>query len=235
MDMHDALPALISFRGLVGLGLILSCLGATFLIPLLPRLRHRTVATLAIAFLAFQAFHLLEHVIQLVMWFLHPTAPPHLTPWALAGVDGLAAWLSTLPGEANAGPIAGAMEGLHLIGNVIFLVGIIALGRVTATPLPGVKVAFVAQGLHVAEHLLLTGTLWLTGTPMGLSTFFGFAYDYNWAATMRVWFHFLINLVATMPAATAALLWWKQSRVDPAPQAPERIIDLRKREVVATR
>lgn len=215
MNMNDALPALISFRGLVGLGLILGCLGAALVVPLLSRMRHRTVAGIAIAFLAFQAFHLLEHLVQLVMWVVHPTAPPHMTPWALDGVDGIAAWFALLPGQATA--MAGGMEGLHLVGNVIFLVGIIALGRVTPTPLPGVQTAFILQGIHVAEHVLLTGSLWLTGTPMGLSTLFGFAYDYSWAGTMRVWFHFLINLSATIPAATAALMWWKQTRSNNPP------------------
>ena len=126
------------------------------------------------------------------------------------------------------------MEGLHLVGNVIFLVGIIALGRVTPTPLPGVKTALVLQGVHVAEHVLLTATLWLFGTPMGLSTLFGAAYDYSWAGTARVWFHFLINLGATIPAATALFVWWKQTRRDQKPASGETLIDLRERELVAT-
>ena len=232
MHMNEALPSLLSFRGLIGLGLILGCIGAALLIPLLPRLRHRSVAAIAIAFLAFQAFHLLEHLIQLVMWFLHPSAPPHMTPWALDGVDGIAAWFALLPGEATA--MAGGMEGLHLVGNVFFLLGIIALGRVTPTPLPGVKKAFALQGIHVAEHVLLTATLWLFGTPMGLSTLFGVAYDYSWAGTMRVWFHFLINLGGTIPAATALMIWWKQTRRDAITSAAEPVIDLRDRELVSS-
>ena len=230
MDMNEALPSLLSFRGLGGLGLILGCLGAALLVPLLPRLRDRTVAAIAISFLAFQVFHLLEHLIQLFMWIMHPTAPPHMTPWALDGVDGIAAWFALLPGEATA--MAGGMEGLHLVGNVIFLVGIIALGRTTPTPLPGVQTAFILQGIHVAEHVLLTGTLWLTGTPMGLSTLFGVAYDYSWAGTMRVWFHFLINLGGTIPAATASLMWWKQTRRDTTPPVMEPVIDLRDHDLV---
>ena len=232
MHMNEALPSLLSFRGLIGLGLILGCIGAALLIPLLPRLRHRSVAAIALAFLAFQAFHLLEHLIQLVMWFLHPSAPPHMTPWALDGVDGIAAWFALLPGEATA--MAGGMEGLHLVGNVFFLLGIIALGRVTPTPLPGVKTAFALQGIHVAEHVLLTTTLWLFGTPMGLSTLFGVAYDYSWAGTMRVWFHFLINLGGTIPAATASMIWWKQTRRDAITSAAEPVIDLRDRELVSS-
>ena len=231
MDMNDALPALISFRGLVGLGLILGCVGAALLIPLLPRMRRRTVAGIAIGGLAFQAFHLLEHLIQLFMWFLHPTAPPHMTPWALDGVDGIAAWFALLPG--NATPMAGGMEGLHLVGNVIFLVGIVALGRVTPTPLPGVQTAFILQGIHVAEHVLLTATLWLFGTPMGLSTLFGVAYDFSWAGTGRVWFHFLINLGGTIPAATAAMLWWKQTHPTDAVVA-ETVVDSRDRDLLTT-
>ena len=233
MNMNEALPALISFRGLAGLGLILGCIAAASLIPLLPRLRQRTVASIAIAFLAFQAFHLLEHLIQLAMWFVQPGAPPHMTPWALDGVDGIATWFALLPGNATA--IAGGMEGLHLVGNVVFLAGIVALGRVTPTPFPGVQTAFLLQGIHVAEHVLLTGTLWLTGTPMGLSTLFGVAYDYSWAGTMRVWFHFLINLAATLPATHAVWSWWKQTRADDAPPASQPLIDLRDRALVEIR
>ena len=39
----------------------------------------------AVAGVAFQVFHFLEHGLQLGYWFLHPTAAPWLTPWAVLG------------------------------------------------------------------------------------------------------------------------------------------------------
>ena len=218
--MH--LPSLTSFHGLVGLGLILGGIAAVALVPFLRRMPRRTAAAIAVGFLAFQAFHFLEHLIQLTYWFLHPTAPPYMTPWALDGVHGLAAWFSYLPVDATA--MAGGMEGLHLVGNVIFLVGIFALGRATDQPLPGLRTAAVLQGIHVAEHVLLTSTLWLFGTPMGISTLFGAAYDYSWSGTMRVWFHFLINLGGSVPAAMAFLTW--RAREKEKAVATPQVIDV---------
>lgn len=231
MHMTHELPSLFSLTGFAGLALLLAGIGAAVLIPVMSnvswsKLTRRRVAAVAVAGLAFQVFHLFEHLIQLGYWFLHPTSAPYMTPWALDGVDGLGVWFDQLPG--NVAPAAGGMEGLHLVGNVIFLMGIVALRHVTPKPLPGVKTAFVVQGLHVAEHVLLTATLVLFGTPIGVSTLFGAAYDFGFGGTLRVWFHFMINVGATMPAVWA--LWnWHDQRSSSVIEAAgsDTIIDLR--------
>lgn len=201
MPMEMTLPSLLSFTGLAGLALLLMGAGAAAAVPLLKRARPGIAFGAAIALLGFQVFHLFEHLIQLGYWVMHPSARPYMTPWALNGVDGIAAWFDRLPGTTSA--MAGGMEGLHLVGNVLFLVGIIALGASSQRRLPGLQTAFVFQGLHVAEHVLLTMTLWMFGTPLGVSTLFGAAFDYSWGGTLRVWFHFMINLGGTIPAAIA--------------------------------
>ena len=43
------------------------------------------------------------------------------------------------------------------------------------------------QGLHLAEHVLLTATLMVFDTPIGLSTLFGAAEGATWSGTVRVW------------------------------------------------
>lgn len=123
------------------------------------------------------------------------------------------------------------MEGLHLVGNVIFLLGIVALDHVTAERLPGIRAALAIQGLHVAEHVLLTATLVLFGAPLGVSTLFGAADGFAWAGTLRVWFHFMLNLGGSVPAFWALLRWRASERQDA--EAPEVVLDLRDRRAVS--
>ena len=80
------------------------------------------VVMAAVGLLGFQAFHVLEHGIQIGYWFGHPQAAPFLTPWAVVGRDVLAAPLGR-------GPARGA-ELLHLVGNLLFLGGLLLLAAV---------------------------------------------------------------------------------------------------------
>ena len=58
------------------------------------------------------------------------------------------------------------------------------------------------QGLHVLEHVVLTGTLILTGTAHGVSTMIDDVVPVG-GPTARVWFHFGINAFATAYAIAA--------------------------------
>lgn len=154
---------------------------------------------LAVSALAFQAVHLIEHVAQLGYWIGHPLEAPWLTPWAIEGREVLAA----------SGNLALGNELLHLVGNLIFLGGLLALvlycRRREEEARSPLRVAMVVQGIHVAEHVVLTATTAVWGEAAGLSTFFGLVSG-PVMTSYRVWFHFLINLVATWFAARAVMV-----------------------------
>jgi len=163
----------------------------------------RRIAILAVvlgATFAFQGMHLVEHGAQLGYWMLHPTAAPWLTPWADEARDGLAdlgAWMVPTGREPALGT-----ELLHLAGNTIFFVGILAavglMSRETRRASGSMKWLLIFQGVHVLEHVLLTTTLVATGRPRGISTLFGLTEPGTTAIdTYRIWWHFLINPAAT--------------------------------------
>ncbi|MFP3883813.1 MAG: DUF6008 family protein [Actinomycetota bacterium] len=154
---------------------------------------------LAVGTLTFQLVHLIEHVAQLGYWIANPFDTPWLTPWAVEGRDVL----------AIGGDLALGNEFLHLLGNIIFLAGLVALvvySRRQAENVPSpLRAAMVVQGLHGAEHVALTATTAMWGKAAGLSTFFGLVSG-PVMTSYRVWFHFLINLVATWFAARAVMV-----------------------------
>lgn len=161
------------------------------------------VKYLAVSALVFQAVHLIEHMAQLGYWIARPLEAPWLTPWADAGRAQLA-----VGGNAALGN-----EILHLVGNVIFLAGLVALlsyvHRLGLEMSSALRVAFVVQGVHVIEHVALTTTAALWGEAVGISTFFGLV-DGPVMTSYRVWFHFLINLVASWFAARAVMFVYTQ-------------------------
>ena len=147
--------------------------------------------------LAFQAVHVVEHLAQFGYWIAHPGEAPWLTPWAAHGRDALA-----VGGEALGNEL------LHLIGNLIFLGGLLALvilcrrtGK-SASDFPNLRIATVVQGFHVAEHVALTTTSFVLGKSIGLSTLLGLV-DGPMMTSYRVWFHFVVNLIATWYAGRA--------------------------------
>lgn len=150
------------------------------------------------AALAFQAVHFIEHVAQLGYWIAHPFEAPWLTPWAVQGRAVLA-----VDGQLDLGN-----ELLHLLGNLVFLGGLFAmvayLQRMGESVIASLRIAVAAQTLHVLEHLALTATSAVVGTAIGLSTFLGLV-EGPVMTSYRVWFHFLINLLATYYAIRASL------------------------------
>lgn len=146
--------------------------------------------------LGFQVVHVLEHVAQAGVWMAHPNQPPFLTPWAIAGRDALA-----VGGDAALGN-----ELLHLVGNLIFLAGLVALALLARRRQAGgraLRLALVVQSLHVSEHLALTLTAATMGEAVGITTAFGLldAGGPLWA--LRVNAHFVWNAVATVAAVGA--------------------------------
>ncbi len=159
----------------------------------------RIITSVAVAGVAFQVAHFVEHIAQLGYWFMHPLEAPWLTPWAAVGRDALAA----------GGNAATGTELLHLIGNVVFFVGLIGLCVTLACKRralgdhPPLRKAVSWQGFHVVEHIALTTTWLLFGKAIGVSTLFGLVAAGPFLSSYRVWWHFMINLIATVYAVRA--------------------------------
>ena len=88
---------------------------------------------------------------------------------------------------------------MHLVGNTIFFVGVLALfvlARETRTRNRSIQGAVLFQGLHFLEHILLTATVFVTGTAWGASTMFG-RWSGSELSSHRVWWHFTVNAIAT--------------------------------------
>jgi hypothetical protein len=159
----------------------------------------------------FQIGHLIEHTIQLGAWGIAPeNGMPWMSPVAYVGEKGLAI-IGRHPGNMAVG-----MEMLHFIGNWIFLIGLMTWASQFSHP--WLTFAVRLQSLHVLEHVALTLTVFIHGSPIGLSTLFGYAATLPWTffsdGGYRIWFHFLANAVATI-ATVGALAYWRRA---PAPE-----------------
>lgn len=184
--------------------------------------------------LIFQLGHLLEHTLQMVIWFVHPQRAPWMSPWA----HELALALGRIPAADSAemtSAMQRGMEVLHLVGNAIFLIaaaGVFALvraqavakGSQAADATSWARAGLVLQLLHTVEHVALTASVLATGRAVGLSTWFG-TMDGTLLSTQRVWWHGLVNLFASMVVGRAV---WLALRT-----APERAP--RMRQLAATR
>jgi hypothetical protein len=185
-------------------------------IPMQYALVFAVIATLA---LAFQIGHFFEHFAQFVIWLLGDLSAicgrdtPWVSGWAVPMIDAIGAFVA--PAAPQARKTMLGLEVLHLIGNSIFLVGIAASYILTRHKL--VWWAFVIEGLHLCEHILLTGSVFAFGKPMGVSTLFGQALSVlpskEWAVGYRVSWHFVMNLFP-MPLVMAGLMesWEKRAR-----------------------
>lgn len=179
--------------------------------PSSPSVDPHGLRYIAGAALAFQGLHFLEHAIQVVHWALQPFRLPYLTPWARAGRDSI----SALAGRGN----GAGNEALHLLGNLIFLVGIIAFlvllnRRHASRPARRYVIAGLAvQSVHVAEHVVLTTSVWILGEPWGMSTLFGSIDAFTTVGmAVRVWMHFALNAVSTLLVAAGVMAWWPARR-----------------------
>jgi hypothetical protein len=129
-----------------------------------------------------------------------------MTPWG----DGLARGFGRID---TARPALG-MEILHLVGNMIFLAGLVGVLVLTCRA-PGVRarrwgrMGVLMQGLHGLEHLTLTLSVWF-GAPraIGVSTWFGLMHPGPGLWTYRVWWHFLANVMGTVIFAGALWFAW---------------------------
>ena len=180
-----------------------------------PAIAIQLLVVLVLGGVSFQVVHFFYHLLQLGYWFAHPTEAPWMPPWSRVAVTDLAA-LAGYQGDMAAG-----MELLHLAGNwIFFAAGVVPIyltlrslnterGEMHAT-----RVAFWLQLVHVLEHVSLTSTYLLVGRAIGLSTLFGATFYLGgaWASSIRIWWHFLINLAVT-GAVLLALRELRRARV----------------------
>jgi len=152
--------------------------------------------------LIFQLFHFAEHLIQLVAWLGGFRNMPYMSPWATELV-----WLlgeSMVPGEEDYHRIfMVGVELLHLIGNAVFLVGTFGLYWFLRNKLAGW--ALILQAVHVFEHIMLFFSAYYIHQSIGMSTAFGYfqpygtdLYDQAGLTTLRVWWHFIANLIPSV-------------------------------------
>jgi hypothetical protein len=160
----------------------------------------------------FQLGHFGEHVAQAGYWAGHTEEAPWMTPWASAlarSVGGL------VPGTPTFG-----MEALHLVGNAIFLTGVVAiyvavLRDGSAFSQRPARAGVAVQSVHVLEHVALTLSVLVGGRARGISTGFGLLVPGPGLWTYRVWWHLTINAIATALLAAAVV----RSRRGTAPDA----------------
>ncbi len=172
------------------------------------------IATLA---LAFQVGHFFEHFAQFAIWVLGDLSEicgrntPWMSAWATDMVDSLGAFFA--PSAPRARQSMLGLETLHTVGNSIFLVGIGSCYLLTKNKY--VRYAFIIEGLHLCEHIMLTGSAFYVGRPIGLSTLFGEAINLlpskEWVVGYRVSWHFVMNLFP-MPLVMLGIMDYRAER-----------------------
>ncbi len=165
-----------------------------------PAIAIQLLVVLVLGGVSFQVVHFFDHLLQLGYWFAHPTEAPWMPPWSRVAVGDLA----TLAGYQ--GDMAAGMELLHLTGNwIFFAAGVVPIYLALRSLKTEREVMRASRGalwlqlVHVLEHVLLTSTYLLVGRAMGLSTLFGATFYLGgaWATSIRIWWHFLMNLMVT--------------------------------------
>lgn len=165
------------------------------------------VAALA---LLFQVGHFAEHAFQFAVWILGDLSnicgrdTPWMSPWVTELVR--QAGMLLFPTSDAARRMMLGMEALHLVGNSIFLAGLVSLFY--CVPSKWVRWALYIEAFHLYEHIMLTATAYFTGKPIGLSTLFGgvgVLGDREFAVGCRVTWHFAMNLLP-MPFAMAGVM-----------------------------
>lgn len=155
-----------------------------------------------------QIGHLQEHIAQAGYWIQHPNAKAWMTPWGTGLANGY--------GQVDSSKPTLGMEILHLVGNFIFLAGITGVVLITArarqvTARKWGKMGVWMQGIHGLEHIALTLSVALGAKKaIGLSTWFGTLDAGAGAATYRIWWHTIANLIGSYIFAMAVYHLWRE-------------------------
>ncbi|MGK5497208.1 DUF6008 family protein [Streptomyces sp. URMC 125] len=187
--------------------------------PVRPWLYRTAVGLIGVGAIG-QLGHFQEHVAQAGYWVAHPTAPAWMTPLG----DSLARGL----GQVDTAKPSLGMEILHLLGNFIFLAGLVGIVQITrraTRQLASRKWARMGvwmQGVHGVEHAVLTLSVALGATrAVGLSTWFGTIEAGPALTTYRVWWHFVANLVGTAILVLSLYHLWRERQAVRSDYLPE--------------
>ncbi|MFB7915410.1 DUF6008 family protein [Streptomyces sp. NPDC056061] len=178
--------------------------------PVRPWAYRVSVALVALGVIG-QFGHFQEHVAQAGYWIAHPNSPAWMTPWG----DSLARGM----GQIDMTKPSLGMEILHLVGNFMFLAGLVGIMQITRrasgqlTSRKWARMGVWMQGIHGIEHVVLTLSVALGASrAIGLSTWFGALEPGPGLVTYRVWWHFVANAVGTTIMAISVYHLWKERR-----------------------
>jgi hypothetical protein len=134
-------------------------------------------------------------------------------------MDALSRWFgnlffSNLPAELQMGI---GSEFLHLGGNIIFLIGIVACNILFAFQLRRARIAMYLQSFHTYEHIMRTATILTLHRSIGLSTLFGLSMPTPISTGYLLYFHFTFNLIP-MLFLVSAIRQHNQSLIDNPPR-----------------
>lgn len=191
-----------------------------------PWLYHGSACVIVVGMLG-QIGHVQEHFAQVGYWAANPNERAWMTPWGTGLADGFGALVS---GSPTLG-----MEILHLVGNFIFLAGLVGVVLITREAVHSKarkwgRMGAVMQGIHGLEHLALTVSVAAGSPAIGISTLFGLLEPGPGLWTYRIWWHLIANVVGTVIFVVACHHLWKERRGVaasfsprvPQPRAPER-------------
>lgn len=174
-----------------------------------PWLYHGAAGVIGLGVLG-QIGHIQEHVAQTGYWVAHPDAEPWMTPWGTGLADGM--------GRIDMSKPTLGMEILHLVGNFIFLAGMVGVMLITRRALrtrsrKWAKMGTWMQGIHGIEHASLTISVALGAKQaIGLSTWFGLLDPGPGLWTYRIWWHMLANLMGSIIFAIALYHLWRERK-----------------------
>ncbi|WP_244231342.1 DUF6008 family protein [Saccharomonospora piscinae] len=174
-----------------------------------PWVYHGSAGVIILGMLG-QLGHVQEHFAQVGYWVAHPNEKAWMTPLGTGLADGFG---QVAPDKPSLG-----MEILHMVGNFIFLAGLVGVVLITRRALHtrarrwGVM-GTIMQGIHGVEHVVLTLSVALGASQaIGFSTFFGLLDPGSGLTTYRVWWHFVANVVGSVIFAIALYHLWKERR-----------------------
>jgi hypothetical protein len=185
------------------------------------------LAPVAALGLLFQIGHSAEHAFQFAVWVLGDLSNicGRDTPWMSQWANELVRQIGLIffPTSEASLRMTLSMEVLHLIGNSIFLTGLLCLYYCIRSK--WVRWALYIETFHLYEHISLTATACFIGKPIGMSTLFGGAGligGPEFAVGCRVTWHFLMNLLP-MPFAMIGLMeYWPRKTTSARVYAPNR-------------
>lgn len=157
--------------------------------------------------LLLQLFHFGEHIIQVGVWIDGYREAPYMTALGHVLMESLGNFF-----YPDADPKYQMMMGneiLHLLGNSIFAFGTLTLLFFLRTRLT-ISAAMI-EVFHLYEHVCLTFTAAFYGTAIGMSTLWGLSLDPASLVTLRVWWHFIFNLIPTTLTVLALFYFYKKS------------------------